>query len=211
MDKLKSLSDTYYTKTKSGNPTSDYPTVLAAIEDACRIKPKNEHPLSILHTKATPLLKSSCGAQISKLAACVNNYLFHAASKVDTSADADMLLTGSAKDITFKYFLIHRYSLIHAANLFEDDTSLLLLALVFQKASTVKELLAVSGAEFTDKDLDSMVLRHLKLYQQQYGGNGWDEAFEELRETMGSRWHSSLATAYKGYHASGTYHSLSIR
>ena len=135
----------------------------------------------------------------------MNNYPFHAASKVDPSADADMLLTGSAKDITFKYFLIH------AANLFEDDTPLLLLALVFQKASTVKELLAVSGADFTDKDLDSTVVRHLKLYEQQYGGDGWDEAFEELRETMSSRWHSSLATAYKGYHASGTYHRLSVR
>lgn len=205
------MSDTYHTKAKSGNSNSDYPTVLAAIEDACRIKPKNEHPLGILHIKATPLLKSGCGAQLSKLAACVNNYPLHAARKVDPGADAHMLLTGSAKDITFKYFFIYQYSLIHTPNLIEDDTPLLLLALVFQKASTVKELLTVSGADFTDKDLDSMVVRQMKLYKQRYGGNGWDEAFEELRETMGSRWHSSLATAYKGYHASGTYHSLSIR
>ncbi|KAI4633014.1 hypothetical protein J4E81_000166 [Alternaria sp. BMP 2799] len=201
----RSLPENYYTKTKTLAADKEWPTALAAIEEACRTKPKGEHPLCRIRIRAAPHTKKGSGTYVSSVAACMHDYPFNEANKADASADADMLLTGPATEISFRYFYLHRWTLTNAPHLFEDDSPLLLLALVFQKAGTVETLLAVAGAKVTEKEMDDTTARSMGLYQQRSGIIGWAQAFEDLREAMRGRWHSNVVADYKGYGKPGSY------
>jgi hypothetical protein len=208
---LRSLSEKYYTKTKPTAADKKYPTALAAIEEACRLKPNGQHPIGQIRIRAAPHARVGSKTTGLSVAVCMHEYPFSKINRSDPSDDADMLLTGPATDISFRYFFLHRYSLIHAPHLFEGDSPLLLLALVFQKAETVKTLLAVAGVDFDNKDLDTLIAQNMATYQAQSGTTGWTEAFEELRETMRSRWHPNTVKDYKGYGKPGSYRHTCVK
>ncbi|KAH6872562.1 hypothetical protein BKA58DRAFT_438670 [Alternaria rosae] len=44
----------------------------------------------------------------------------------------------------------------------------------------MEALLAVPGAEFTEKGLDDLIVRHMGLQQQKFGKPGWAQAFEDI-------------------------------
>lgn len=211
MRDCRSLSENYYMKTKAIAVDREWPTALAAIEEACRTKPSGQHPLCRIRIRAAPHTKSGSGTYVSSVTDWMHDYPFNDANKADPTTDADILLTGPATDISFRCFFLHRWSLINAPHLFEDGSPLLLLALVFQKAGTVETLLAVAGAKFTEKQMDDTIARSMGLYQQTSGKVGWAQAFEDLRETMRGRWRSNVVTEYKGYGKPGSYRHASFK
>ncbi|KAI4955095.1 hypothetical protein J4E91_000951 [Alternaria rosae] len=176
--KLKSLPENCYTNTKTMAANKGWPTALAAIEEAFQIKPKGQHPLCRIRMRAAPHTKNGRGTYVSSVAACMHDYPFNEANKDDPSADADMVLTGPATEISFR----------------RRPTAPARPAL---PAGTMEALLAVAGAEFTEKGLDDLIVRHMGLQQQKFGKLGWAQAFEDILGIMRGRWHSNVVTDYK--------------
>lgn len=180
----------------------------ALIQEACRIKPNTKHPLGLVKLKVKVSRTKALDQPLWRMASCIHDYVFLSGNNVNVSADADMLLTGPVKDITFGYFLLRRLTIMHLPHLFEGDSPVLLLALLLQDSATVTTLLTHSGVTITEA-LSAKAARMLQLNELQHGGTGWQTAFDEIREIMKNRWHSTLQSDYKGYNADSTYRNRS--
>ncbi|KAF1843246.1 uncharacterized protein K460DRAFT_432825 [Cucurbitaria berberidis CBS 394.84] len=200
----KDLSLTYYVKVNRHTKLHKDLTALSLIRKGCKELPNQFSSFGKLQLSVKPRLGWHLRIPLWRIVGSMYDYAFLPSNDVDVEADANMLLIGPREDITYKYFYFRRHTMMYAPHLLENDSPLLLVALAFQPSETVKNLLEHSGV-MLQESLDNRAARLLEEYQGRHGGTGWAQAFDELRETMKGRWHSTLAQDYKGYNSPTSY------